>query len=189
MLVLAQLINPAPGGPDQGPPPLPFPEIDPPPVIKAPLEWWWIALMALILLLACLMLWRKLMAGRPASATAPKRPLQSALRKLRELRSRTDTIPPSETGHGVSEILREYYLNRYGLPAPYRTSEELFPVEAMASESSRRRQWRERFEPLAPAYDRLAYAAVPATSAEAVALVETAIQCLESEITLGGDAA
>jgi hypothetical protein len=186
--ILAQIPGGPPGAQNQGPPPLPFPDIEPPLPVQASLEWWWIALATLLVLLLCLWLWRMLTAPKLAQALAPRRPLQSALRKLREVRAKVDSTPPATTGHEVSEVLREYYLHRYSVPAPFRTTQELFPTGWDEPETSRRKKWRERFAPLAPEYDRLAYAPVPATTEDARQLVESAIVTLEAEVSQAEEA-
>ena len=163
------------------PPPLPHPEIPPPVDVVSPLPWWLLLLIgALLLGLVALVLF--LIFGRkPKMAIPAKRPLQDALRRMKDLRGKADVLQPSEVGHGVSEILRRYYLERYGIPAPFKTTQELFPASADVDKNFRRRVWRERFEPLAALYDSLSYAPLPATSSEAVTLVETAINHLEEE--------
>ena len=184
--LLAQI----PGGPNAGPqepPPLPFPKIPPPPPVEDDVPFW-IVLIGLVIVLGAFYLVIKLMFGQRSKAAPPaRRPLQTALRALRELRSKVDILPPSEVGHGVSEVLRTYYLHRYSVPAPYRTTEELFPMVADVSESSRRRQWREKFEPLAADYDTLAYAPVPASKQDAIELLEKAVKRLEDEIGSQGE--
>jgi hypothetical protein len=163
--------------------PLPFQEIDAPPQLEAKLPWWLVGIA--LLLLALLLSWVfRLMFAKPKvqGPQTPKRPLQTALRKLRDLRSEAHNLPPAESGRRVSEALREYYLHRYGVPAPYRTSEELFPLGQDEHESIRRRHWREQFEPLAARYDAMAYAPQEFNSAHGMDLIETAIKTLEDEV-------
>jgi hypothetical protein len=173
--------------PSEGPPPLPFPEVAAPPVILSPLPWWWFVLGFLVLALAFWGLIKLLLGGKAVIGTPVRRPLQSALRALRELRAGADQLSPADVGHRVSYILREYYQQRYGIPAINRTSEELFPSQLAISESMRRTQWREKFGPLAPEYDALAYGPMPTTSSEAYALMEKCISRLESEIGGNGE--
>jgi hypothetical protein len=174
-----------PGGPAEGPPPLPFPEIVPPPEVAVSLPLLWLAIGVLILLLALWFLIKPFLGRAVLSVLPTRRPLQAALRALRELRGRATVESPMAVGHAVSDILRVYYLDRYGVPAPFRTTEELFPTVHDVYESSRRRHWREKFEPLALRYDALAYAPPHAGAQAALALVDEAIARLESEVGTG----
>ena len=164
-----------------GPPPLPHPDILPP--VPVGLSWpLWLVLLAsaaglgVVLLILWLFMAKKAPQGLPV-----KRPLKEALHAMKALRAKAEVLSPSEVGHLVSELLRRYYLERYGIPAPFKTSEELFPAGSLEQEPLRRRAWRERFESLAALYDSLSYAPLPATKTEALALVETAIVKLEEE--------
>lgn len=182
MPVWAQMLQAPGGGQPEGPPPLPFPEIAAPPVVEATLPLHWLVLGVLLLLAAVWFLLKPLF-GRVAQAVVPaRRPLQAALRALRELKSKSGTLTPAEIGHGVSETLRTYYLHRYGVPAPYRTTEELFPSLRDADETSRRKQWRDKFEPLAAYYDVLAYAPESVTRITGMELIDQAIAKLEDEV-------
>jgi len=174
MSLLAQM-------PQQAPPSLPHPEIPPPVEIGATLPWW-AYLLGGIVIAGIVTLLMVLIFGRKGKEVVPaKRPLNDALRRMKDLRGRADVIEPGDVGHSVSAILRRYYLDRYGIPAPFKTTEELFPRGSLDHEPLRRRQWRERFESLAALYDSLSYAPLPATRAEALALVDTAINKLEEE--------
>jgi len=164
-----------------GPPPLPHPEIPPPLPLPEHVSVWLVVgvLVLLGLLVTGIIL---LLFGRKAAGPVPsRRPIKEALRALKDLRNKADVLPPSEVGHGVSEILRRFYEARYGIPAPFRTSQELFPKVDLNQEPLRRRLWRERYEPLAAIYDALSYAPVPATSADATRLIDDAIHKLEEE--------
>lgn len=181
MPIWAQVMQ-APGEAQQGPPPLPFPDVAPPPMVEATLPLHWLVLGALLLLLALWFLIKPLF-NRVAQAVIPaRRPLQAALRALRELKSKAGNLSPAEIGHGVSETLRTYYLHRYGVPAPFRTTEELFPVVHELNESSRRRRWRDKFEPLAASYDALAYAPESVAHLSGLELIDQAISTLEAEV-------
>ncbi|MBL9146002.1 MAG: DUF4381 family protein [Verrucomicrobiaceae bacterium] len=173
-LVLGQM-------PAQEPPPLPHPEIPPPVDVMTPWPWWLLVLAGLLLLGLVALVLFLILANKPKAVVPVRRPLQDAVRRMKDLRGKADVLPPSEVGHGVSEILRRYYMERYSIPAPFKTTQELFPLNADVDKNFRRRAWRERFEPLAELYDSLAYAPLPATSSEAIALVETAINKLEEE--------
>lgn len=174
-----------PGGAPEPPPPLPFPDVAPPPVVEAPLPLIWLVIGTLLILLAIWFLIKPLLKRVAQVALPARRPLQAALRSLRELRGKAPSLAPAEIGHAVSETLRVYYLHRYGVPAPYRTTEELFPAAGEVHESIRRRHWREKFEPLAAYYDALAYAPGSMTTMGSLQLIDEAIARLESEIGSG----
>jgi hypothetical protein len=167
----------------QAPPPepLPHPEIPAPELIVLPWPWWMHALVIIgALAVVGLILWW-LMRKPNRGPDRSERPLKVALRALKDIHNRADILPPADVGHAVSHVLRTYYQARYGIPAPARTTQELFPEAGRDDEPIRRRQFRLRFEPLATLYDQLAYAPLPATSAEALTLVDTATATLEDE--------
>lgn len=122
-----------------------------------------------------------LFARKTSAAVSARRPIKETLRALKDLRGRAASMKPSEVGYQVSDILRHFYEARYGIRALVRTSQELFPKMEKGQEPQRRRQWRERYEPLASVYDRLSYAPVPATTNEALELIDTALGKLEEE--------
>jgi len=183
----------------QAPPPQPLPHPDLPPVPAPPVEialWVWIVCGLLIALLLGLILWL-LLRPRPLRPVATVNARQVALRALRTLHSESDTLPPTEVGHRVSVILRQYLENRYRIPAPYRTTPELFssssthapkrtvatagllelrpaPITPPASIVS-------QFAPLAEFWDQLSFAPSPATIAESRSLIEIAILRIEED--------
>ncbi len=161
------------------PVPLPHPEIPPP--VELPFEmpmWMLIGIIIGILALIALVVW--LLFLRQSAAPAARRdPWRTAFRALKDLQARVTALTPQEVGHRVSEILRAYYLDRYSIPAPYRTTPELF--ESAAVSQSAPVAWRERFEPIAERYDEISFAPKPTTSAEAASLVESALGRLEEE--------
>lgn len=175
----AQMPGPQnPAGPE--PVPLPHPEIPQPAGLSLGVPLWFIIAGAvLILAIIALVLWL-LFKPKSVPQAPPRQPWQTALRALRDLRSRSGDLPPPEIGHRVSEILRTYYLDRYAIPAPYRTTPELFPPRDRP-ELPPRLEWRKRFEPMAATYDAMAFAPNPATQTEAVSLIETAIAKLEED--------
>lgn len=161
----------------------PLPNADIPPPVELTVNYpWWVYLSGGVLVAAIVVLivWL-LMGGKAPSAIPVKRPIQTALRLLKALRAKADQMAPAEIGHEVSEILRRFYQDRYHIPAPYRTTQELFPSVRLEDEPLRRRHWRERYESLAALYDSLSYAPLPASPSEAIALIETAITKLEEE--------
>jgi hypothetical protein len=165
----------------QAPEPLPHPQIPSPAELVEGLPWWvYLAGVVLVLGIIALLVWL-VVGGKKTVTVSIKRPVQTALRALKDLRSKAEGLTPVDIGHRVSEILRHYYEDRYHIPAPCRTSEELFPAIPLQEEHPRRRHWRERFESLAALYDALSYTPLPASKSEALALVETAINKLEDE--------
>lgn len=156
------------------PVPLPHPDIPEPSQIPAGIPPWLIVGCAiLVLILAALILW---MLFRPKSPPkpAPRDALKSALRSLKSLRSKAGDLPPPEVGRQVSETLRRYFQERYAVPAPCRTTPELF-ADGMPD------KLRHKFAPVAHKYDAMAFAPQAPATAEALSLIETAIQKLEEE--------
>jgi len=183
----------------QAPPPQPLPHPELPPVPAPPVEialWVWIVSGLLIALLLGLVLWL-LLRPRPLRPASPVNARQIALRALRTLHSESDSLPPPEIGHRVSVILRQYLENRYRIPAPYRTTPELFsPTAATTTErpvaTTGLLQLRpvptspppsivSQFAPLAEFWDQLSFAPSPATPAESRSLIELAILRIEED--------
>lgn len=183
----------------QAPPPQPLPHPELPPVPEAPVEialWVWIVSAVLAISFLGVVLWL-LMRPRPPRATTPINARQIALRALRHLASASDTLPPAEAGHRVSVILRQYMQDRYQIPAPYRTTPELFstlqsPALEPAIASTGLLELRPapttapirvvgKFAPLAELWDQLAFAPLPATPAESRSLIEVAILRIEED--------
>ena len=159
------------------PVPLPHPEIAKPFVTEPGIPFWLIGLSGLVLLaLIGLIIWLLF-----RKATPPEKPPISAIKlawdKLQDLKPLLDQLSPSEIGNRVSAILREYQENRYAVPAPRRTSEELFQDASPLL----REQVRERFSPIAALYDRLSFAPQPATRDDAAKLLESALNALSEE--------
>jgi len=170
--VLAQAKPPA------GPPPhpLPHPELPEPSVVTIGPPWWVYASVGLLVCaLLGLVLW---MMFRPKKGVppAPPRPWKQAMEAMRAIRGRAEAQPASSTAHEVSEALRRYFMDRYRIPAPFRTRRELF--EDLVPSKSQRLQ---RYAPLAELWDQLSFAPTPANHTEAVALVEKAIAHLEED--------
>lgn len=165
--------------PEPPPQPLPHPELPPVQLPELPpLSNPWLVAGAglLIVLLVALVLWL-LLRPRAAAAKPPRKPWQEALRALQALKQRSPQQPPAETGRQVSEVLRRYFLERYQIPAPFRTTREIFREGALPAGAARL----QRYAPLAELWDQLAFAPLPATPAEAAALVEKALACLEED--------
>lgn len=199
VLLLIALAVPAraqlPGGAPE-PQPLPHPELPaPPPVPEGVALWVWIVCGLLAAAMFGLILWL-LLRARPLRPLPAANPRQQTLRALRQLSATAATLPPAETGHRVSLILRQYLQDRYRIPAPCRTTPELFAAaktppplpKAAANGLFEIRPARAAapaapvvFAPLAELWDRLAFAPLPASTSEALALVETAIQRVEED--------
>jgi hypothetical protein len=164
-----------PGPPE--PVPLPHPDLAPPsiPAPGGPL-WLIIGGSAVALVLFVLLLWLLFKQSAPAT-TSSTPPLSRAQKRLQELLLECDTLPPDETAHRVSMVLRDYQEGRYLVPAPYRTREELYEH----GEFKTRDVVRQRFGPIATHSDRLAFAPVPATKEEARALVQESLDALQQE--------
>jgi len=180
----------------QAPPPQPLPHPELPPVPAPPVEialWVWIVSSLLIALLLGLVLWL-LLRPRPLRPASPVNARQIALRALRTLHSESDSLPPPEIGHRVSVILRQYLENRYRIPAPYRTTPELFSPAATVRPVATTGLLQLRpvptspppsivsqFAPLAEFWDQLSFAPSPATPAESRSLIELAILRIEED--------
>ena len=176
--VLCAMAAPAqmPGGPAK-PVPLPHPEIAAPNIPDPGLPIWaYVVGVLLLISFLALLLWLFLRPDPPARRIPPA-PLQRALDMLKEVRTHLDTIPPPEVAHHVSVILRIYQEGRYAVPAPYRTSEELYH----SLTPSLKEGIQQRFSPLAQMYDRLSFAPVPATRRDAEHLIDAAQTALEQE--------
>lgn len=159
------------------PVPLPHPDLIPPSIpAPGPPLWLIIGGSVVVLLLFALVIW--ILVKQPASSAAPATPpLSRAQKRLQELLLECDTLPPDDTAHRVSVILRDYQEGRYLVPAPYRTREELYEH----GEFNTRDVVRKRFGPIATHSDRLAFAPLPATKEEARALVRESIEALQQE--------
>lgn len=196
--MLPLIIAQAPGQPAAPPlQPLPHPELpDLPPVPVEVATWVWILGTLLAVLMLGLALWF-LLKPRPQRAKLQPNPRTVTLRALRQLHATVSTLPPPDVGHRVSIILRQYLEDRYCIPAPARTTPELFskstdlqPTPRIAStgllevhtvKSTAPTKVVAPFAPLAELWDRMAFAPLPATEKEALNLVEAAIQRLEED--------
>ena len=169
----------------QGPSPLPHPDLPPPDSVQLPPPWWipWATLLLLCLLIA-LIVW--LLVRPKETPTAPLRqPWSSALRALNELRARIQSIPPQDMSHRISQILRRYLQERYSVPAPARTTRELFDgkIDRQPGMPVPRSQgmWRERFEPVAHLCDEISFMPAPRTEEESTMLIDQALARMQEE--------
>ena len=163
----------------QGPPlqPLPHPELPDPTLVKPGPEWSvYAAAGSLVLILLVLVIWLLL---RPAKLKAQpmKKPWNDAMNRLRDTLAKSAQQPPTQTAADVSETLRIYFLERYKIPAPFRTTQELFVKDGIPATSLKL----QKYAPLADLWDQLAFAPVPASQGEASALVQKAISYLEED--------
>ncbi|MEN3943823.1 DUF4381 family protein [Prosthecobacter sp. SYSU 5D2] len=169
------LAQAAPEGPPLQPLPHPaLPEVFIPP---APIPVWIFIVCGLLLVaMLALVLWL-LLRPRPPEAIPPKRPWVTAMTALRELSPLARFQPPGQTAGQISEILRQYFLVRYKIPAPFRTTQEIFHGDTIPSTSSRLH----KYAPLADLWDGLSFAPVPASTDEAAELLARAITYLEED--------
>jgi hypothetical protein len=164
-----------PGGQDLVP--LPHPDIAPPVIPPEPVSWGLaIAGIVTALVLMAVVLWL-LFRRRPEAYAESVSPLKRALSELEELQQALDSLTADELAHRVSVILRKYLQARYGVPAPYRTTQELYGNSAIQA----REGLRDRFGPVAEFYDRLEFAPQPATRADSMQLIEDAVRALRDE--------
>jgi hypothetical protein len=157
--------------------PLPHPDI-PPPAVPSPPEAWWllvggvVAALALVILVIWLLFLRK-------SHDSPEMvsPLKTALNRLAALQPELDRLSPDEVAHRVSVTLRDYLQARYAVPAPYRTTQELYGERAIQARDG----LRDRFGPVAEFYDRLEFAPQPASRTDCEMLIADALRALRDE--------
>jgi len=164
----------APGPPKLTPlphPMIPMPETPPPGT-----PWWMIAALTLLLLLSAGLLW--LLFRNPAArAVPPELPLNKALLQLEGLKARVNELAPDEISHRVSVILRECQYGMFQVPAPWRTTEELFTPKSQPRQTA----VPEYFKPVAETYDRLSFATGGATREAALELIDSAITVLRGQ--------
>jgi hypothetical protein len=147
---------------------------------------WWVAwgIGGLILIFLGIIVWL-LLRPKPAAHIPPRQPLSSCLRALNELRGRVDFVPPAETSHRVSQILRRYLSERYAVPAMARTTPEIFSglrqFEPGVPIPRAEGVWKERFVTVARWCDELSFMPVPATPQAALALIDQTIAKVEEE--------
>src|SRR5436190_10442640 len=164
-------------GPQQDLVPLPHPEIAPP-VVPSLLESWWLLIGGVVIALALLIVVLWLLFLRKAhESPVIVSPLKTALNRLAALQSELDHLSTVEVAHRVSVTLRDYLQARYAVPAPYRTTQELYGEKAIQARDG----LRERFGPVAEFYDRLEFAPQPASRAESEMLIADAVRALRDE--------
>lgn len=87
--------------------------------------------------------------------------------------------------HRISQILRRYLQERYSVPAPARTTRELFEgkTDQQTGMPVPRSQgmWRERFEPVAHLCDEISFMPAPRTEEESTMLIDQALARMQEE--------
>ena len=130
-----------------------------------------------VLLLLALVIWL-LFRRKSQRMMQPEPPLRRATALLESLKGRLDGMSAGDAAHEVSVILRDYLQDRYALPAPYRTTQELYGKQAAVQA---REGLCERFQPVAEFYDRLEFAPQPASRADCEELITAALEVLREE--------
>lgn len=165
-------------GQNDAPPlqPLPHPELPEVHLLPEPQPVWIYVVGGLVVVaLLALVLWLLLRPRAPA-ALPPRRPWAEAMAALQALSAKSRSLPPPELAGQVSEILRRYFLQRYGIPAPFRTSGEIF--DESASVKAPRIH---KYAPLAVLWDELSFAPQPESDSEAGELLARAMTHLEED--------
>jgi hypothetical protein len=126
--------------------------------------------------LLALLVWYALL-PKPVRPPSLQAPLKRAMESLQSLRGRVQEMAPSEVAHDVSLIIRTYLQHSYAVPAPYRTTEEIYNSPAMST----REPLKHRFEPVAVFYDQVEFAPHPRTVADSEGLVDAALEALMEE--------
>jgi len=162
--------------------PLPHPDLPKPAdLAQASPPWLFILCGVAAAMLFAVVIWMLFRSqARKSAPIVP--PLTLAHRRLLELLAKAGELDPSETGHRVSMIVRDYQMGRYRVPAPFRTREELYDRHEFAADEERRG----RFASVALTCDQIAFAPAPATRMEAESLVRSAIETLRHEVFHAG---
>lgn len=157
---------------EQYPHPETFEELPP---LGEPMAWWVIALMGLGgLLVLALLVWL-ILRDRPPRPVVKPHALKTAMRKLQKLKDQLDRLEPAEAAHQVSVILREFLELKDDIPAPFRTSEELYDAEKGVVQE----ELRKRFAPLAEVHDRLAFGPQLSRREDVKTLIEDSMKALQ----------
>ena len=167
----------AQAAPQPPPQPLPHPELPEVFLPPAPLPLWIFIVGVLILVSAfSLVIWLLM---RPGKATPPplKKPWQTAMNALKNLATTARSQAPGQTSAQVSEILRRYFMDRYKIPAPFRTSREIFEGDSIPANALRLH----KYAALADLWDQLSFAPEPASTEESLELIAKAITHLEED--------
>lgn len=167
----------APGAEPQRPPPLPQPELPDLPTVPEATPWLLLVSAGLVIAaLAGLVIW--LLFFLPKHPTLPSLPnaRRKALKSLQELRAKAEKMPPPEVSSHVSQILRTYMLDRFGLPAPRRTTQEIFAPGSKAHGAVS-----PEFISVVQWCDEVSFMPQPSTVHQALDLIDSAVVRMEVE--------
>lgn len=151
-----------------------LPEVFIPPVPMSP--WVYVGIAVVLLLLLALVLWLLLRPQAPLGSP-PKNPWAEAMNRLKKLASQARGMTPQAVSAEVSEILRFYFLKRYNIPAPFRTTREIFENGDSPKTSPRLL----RYAALANLWDEISFAPAIQTEEEVMELIAKAMTHLEED--------
>lgn len=136
--------------------------------------WWWIGVgVGLVVLLVGWWIWWKRRQPREPSLTAR----DAARAALQRLRAQLATVEPYPFSIEISNVLRQFFAQQYGVMAPRKTSREFL------DELHRRATLPETQENLLSQFldgcDLIKFASVPATAADSERLFAQALKLVE----------
>lgn len=156
-----------------------FHEIEPPVDYSLTPRWVVFAIAFVVLSLAGLLLWW--ISRRAKKAVPPKLPRQRALEALDSIEQLVDRLNPYEFSIRVSDILRSYVTEQYGLPVTRQTSVEF--LERLARNPQFSGDDKTLLEDFLSRCDLIKFARYNATSADSRLLLDEAIRFVK-----GGEA-
>ena len=155
----------------------PFHEIAPP-VDYSFVPTWAIFLASFVgLCLIGLIVW--LFSRRRKPALPPKTPQEIALEELESIAAEIETTNPYQFSIRVSDILRRYVTNQYGLPVTRQTSIEF--LSSLAKAASFSTNEKSLLEDFLNRCDLIKFARYEATSADSQLLLEEATRFVKGE--------
>src|SRR5436305_11313448 len=134
----------------------------------------WLVFVVVFVALCLLGLVTWLFAKRRKPSLPPKLPRQIALEELERIEHQIDEISPYQFSIRVSEILRKYVTQQYGLPATRQTSIEF--LSALAKASSFSEEERSLLEDFLSRCDLIKFARYEATISDSELLLQEAIR-------------
>src|ERR1700756_1606268 len=144
-----------------------------PPVDYSLIPPWLVFVIAFVVLsLPCLIVWWFLQRRKPE--LPPKAPREIALEELEVIRGEIDRMTPYQFSIRVSDILRRYVSQQYGLPATRQTSIEFLTAAAKASSFST--DDKSLLEDFLNRCDLIKFAKYEATTSDSELLLEEAIR-------------
>ena len=144
-----------------------------PPVDYSLIPPWLVFVIAFVVLsLLGLLVWW--FAQRRKSELPPKAPREIALEELEQIRGEIEVMTPYQFSIRVSDILRRYVSQQYGLPATRQTSIEFLSATAKAPSFSA--DDKSLLEDFLNRCDLIKFAKYEATTAESELLLEEAIR-------------